>query len=318
MRPSDNIEKLIDKLQVEPRAEASQRNIEDALAAHKKIISSAHLKTNIWHILMKNKMIKYSTIAAILVIVLEGINFWPTNNSETGKWWLGSSAVWGQDIITNLNNFETLVCRQQAVIVSPNGSTHVSGTWYRNYYARDRVIKEQYYEQTDEDTFGDVKPDSVLQDVTYDLPDGNDIITYEISFEFKCYTIKKHEGVAYQKDPVENLRFYVNLLDKADRILDVKTLEGKQCVGFEISADKYGDNPPEWIDNIWFDVQTKLPVRIEKHGRPVTGQPGKTFTFITDQFVYYAHIPAELFEPKIPDDFINAEPSDMRKAREEQ
>ena len=38
---------------------------------------------------------------------------------------------------------------------------------------------------------------------------------------------------------------------------------------------------------------------------PVTEHPGETFTFIQDQFVYYAQIPGELFEPKIPSDWGN-------------
>ena len=306
------------KPQVEPGVKASKRNVEATLAAHKKVIHSTHTKSNIWEIFINSRKIKYGAAAAIFLIILGGLNFWPFNSPDKKQWWLGPSTVWGRDIMMNLNNIETLVFRQQAVFVSPYGSTHVSGTWYRNYVARDRSVKEQYYEETDEDTFGDVKPDSILQNVTYDLPDGNDLTLYDISFEFKCYTVKTLEGAAYQRDPVERLRFYVNLLDKADRILDVETFEGKKCVGFEISASKYGDNPPEYIDRIWFDVQTKLPVRIEEHGRPLTDRPGETLTFIQDQFVYHAHIPGELYEPQIPDDFINAESSEMRKAREEQ
>ena len=130
MRPAENIEKLINKLEVEPRAEASQRNINDAHAAHQKVIRSTHLKSNLWEIFLKSKMIKYSAAAVILLIILGGINFWPLNNSGRKQWWLGPSAVWGRDIITELNNIETLIYRQQAVFVSPYGSTHVSGTWY--------------------------------------------------------------------------------------------------------------------------------------------------------------------------------------------
>lgn len=271
-----------------------------------------------WSKIIRSPLIKFAAAAVILLIMLGEMNFWPFNSSNKEQWWLGSSVVWGRDIITNLNNIETLVYRQQAVFVRPNGWTHVSGTWYRNYLAKDRSIKEQYYEQTDEDTLGDVKPDSILQNVTYDLPDGNDLILYNISFEFNCYTIKTLKDKMYQRDPVEKLLFYVNLLDKADRILDVKTIEGKQCVGFEISVSKYGDNPPERIDRIWFDVETKLPVRIENHGITITEQPGTTLTNIQDQFVYYAEMPAEIFEPNIPDNFINAEPSEIRKALEEQ
>jgi outer membrane lipoprotein-sorting protein len=271
-----------------------------------------------WSKIIRSPLIKFAAAAVILLIILGGMNFWPFNSSNKEQWWLGSSVVWGRDIITQLNNIETLVYRQQTVFVRPNGWTHVSGTWSRYYQAKDRAIIERYYEQTDEDSFGDVKPDSILQNVTFNLPDVNNLITYNLSYEYKCYSIREYKGEAYIKDPVENLLFYVNLLDKADQILNIETFEGKKCIGFEIRASKYGDNPPERIDRIWFDVETKLPVRIENHGITITGQPGTTLTNIIDRFVYYAQIPSELFVPNIPDDFINAEPSEIQKVMEEQ
>jgi outer membrane lipoprotein-sorting protein len=178
--------------------------------------------------------------------------------------------------------------------------------------------KDNYYEHTDEDTFADNSPNSVLQDITWDISDDQDLISYHVSYEFQCYTIKKKEEGAYQRDPIEQLRFYVGLMDKANRILDTATFEGRECVGFEISADKYGNNPKTWTDRIWFDVETKLPVRIERHGLPITDRPGETMTFIHDQFEYYAQVPAEMFEPEIPDGFINAEPGEIRAAKEKQ
>ena len=39
-------------------------------------------------------------------------------------------------------------------------------------------------------------------------------------------------------------------------------------------------------------------------------------TFIQDQFEYYAQIPAEMFEPEIPTGFANAEPGEIRAAKE--
>ena len=66
MRPSENIEKLINKLEVEPRADASQRNINDALAAHKKVKSTTYPKPNIWNNIIKSPITKIA--AAFLII----------------------------------------------------------------------------------------------------------------------------------------------------------------------------------------------------------------------------------------------------------
>jgi len=265
---------------------------------------------------MYSKTMKFAAAAVIAIVVLGGISFWPGGSPE--KWWLGPPAAWGQEIIAKLETIEALVYRDQLVIVSPYGSTHVSGTWNRNYKAKDRSRTDRYYEPTDEDTFGDSNADSVLQNITYKLPEGQDLVQYDVSYEYQCYTIKTTEGGAYETDPIERLQFYVGLLGEADRILDTKTFDGRECVGFEIDTSKYADNGKGVTDRIWFDVRTKLPVRIEKHGLPITGRSDQTITMIQDQFEYYAQVPAEMFEPEILDGFINAEPDDVRAAREKQ
>jgi len=268
--------------------------------------------------IMKNKRIELAAAAAIVIIVLGGVTFWPGGTLENGQWWLGSPAAWGREIIVELGKVEALVSREQTVFVGRYGSTHV-GSRSKSYEAKDRSRRDNYhFEHTDEDTFGDSNEAGVLQHVTWSVPDGKDLVSYEVSFEFQCYSIKRTKGGAHERDPMKELRFYVSLLDKADRVLDAAVLDGRECVGFEIDASKYGDNPKGRVDRIWFDVKTKLPVRIEKHGRPVTDQPGRTFTFIQDRFEYYAQIPAEMFEPRIPEGFINAERHELQSAREEQ
>ncbi|MHC4637954.1 MAG: LolA family protein, partial [Planctomycetota bacterium] len=231
------------------------------------------------------------------------------------QWWLGASSVWGQEILDALDTIEALVYRGQFVFVGQYGRTHVSGNWSRNYEARDRSRRDEFYEPTDEDTLKDNSDNSVLHRTTWKIPDGNDFIQYHVSYKLQCYTIQRYENHAYDRDPMERLRLYVNLLDRADRVLELEMFEGKECVGFEISASKYGNNPKEWIDRVWLDVESKLPVRIERHGRPVS-RPGETSTLIDDQFEYYSKIPADVFEPTIPEDFINAEPGDIRASRE--
>jgi outer membrane lipoprotein-sorting protein len=258
---------------------------------------------------------KVAAVIMIGLLFLGGVTFWPIGNGKEDKWWLGPPAAWGQEILAELENIEALVYRSQFVFVSRFRSTHVSGTWSKHYEARDRSRTDRFYEHTDEDTYSDSSVESIFQHITWEVPDGQDLLTYNVSLEFECYEIRRLEGGAYEHDPVEELRFYINLLDKADRILGTKIFDGRECVGFEINASKYGDNPAVWIDRIWFDLESKLPVRIEKHGRAITGRPGQTSTRIRDQFEYYAQIPIDVFEPEIPDGFINAEPHQIQLAR---
>jgi len=75
MRPTENIEKLISRLRVEPRAEMSKRNLDDALAAHKKVIGSVSSRPTIWRIIMKSRTGKIAAAAVIIVSVVTGIHF---------------------------------------------------------------------------------------------------------------------------------------------------------------------------------------------------------------------------------------------------
>jgi hypothetical protein len=183
--------------------------------------------------------------------------------------------------------------------VAADGSQHTSSTWDIFYVSRDSYRRDIYD--------GDV-----LREIQWYVPDGNDMIQHYVRFDLKCYGALRHGGSFGVHDPIERIRFYVERLDKADRFLDEQTIDGHVCVGFEISASKYGSNPEAWLDRIWFDVETRLPVRIEQSGRPVTGDTTRTFTTIQDQFEYAPQVPADTFIPQEPPEgFINAHPDDL-------
>ncbi|UCD49218.1 MAG: hypothetical protein JSW27_17005 [Phycisphaerales bacterium] len=253
---------------------------------------------------MNTKTGKLAVAAAAILIVLGGITLWPARDAETGQWWLGPPAAWGQLIAESLNKVQALVYREGYVFVGDYGTTHVSGNWSRWYKTAERRRRDKFYDETLVSTMWEVP-----EDVGY-------VLRYDVSFEYECYTAETYETSPTPSDPVEMLRLYVGLLDQADRVLGTKTFENKECVGFEVSASKYGSNPEDWIDRIWFDTETSLPVRIELHGRPVTGHPEQTFTFVKDEFEYYVDVPAEKFEPQIPEGFANTHPDNIRAARE--
>jgi outer membrane lipoprotein-sorting protein len=150
------------------------------------------------------------------------------------------------------------------------------------------------------------------------IPDGNDLMMVEVSLEYKCYFKRRNDAYGFIPDPVEEMRRYVGLLDKADRVLGTKDFDGKKCIGFEVSTGIYGDNPDGRFDRIWFDLKTKLPVRIEQHGVRDSFDAGRSLTIIHDQFEYYAKVPVDLFEPQIPEGFINAHPDEIRAAKDKE
>ncbi len=250
---------------------------------------------------MKNPITKIATAAVIAIVVIGGITFWPSGGSDNGKWWLGPPAAWGQEILAELDTIKGVTCREQTVFVMSDGSEHTSSTWNILYVSSDSYRRDIYD--------GDF-----LREIQWYVPDGSGTLQHSIRYDLKSYFTHTGEGSFGNHDPVERMRFYVKLLDKADE----KIIEDRNCVGFEISASKYGDNPENWVDCIWFDTETKLPVRMEKHGRPVTDQPNKTVTIIQDQFNYNPELPADTFIPETPEGFINAHPDEIKAAKEKE
>ncbi|NOR65754.1 MAG: hypothetical protein GQ528_00175 [Woeseiaceae bacterium] len=252
---------------------------------------------------MKSRTAKLAAAAVIaIVVVVGGIPFW-SGGSDAGKWWLGPPAAWGQEILAKLDASNGVTCREQTVFVMPDGSEHTSSTWNILYVSSDSYRRDIYD--------GDV-----LRETQWYVPDGDGTLQHSVRFDLKSYFTHSGEGGFGYHDPVDRMRFYVGLIDEADTLLGEDVIDGIHCVGFEISASKYGDNPGDWIDCIWFDVKTKLPVRIEKHGRQVTNQPDMTSTIIQSEFDYDPNLPADTFVPETPEGYINAHPDEIRAARE--
>ncbi|MHC4216715.1 MAG: hypothetical protein ACYSWP_25500 [Planctomycetota bacterium] len=75
MRPSDNIQKLIKKLHVKAGPELDQRVHDDISKAldESKQTQPAPTKPNIWRIIMTNKITKFATAAAVILVAVLGI-----------------------------------------------------------------------------------------------------------------------------------------------------------------------------------------------------------------------------------------------------
>ena len=58
------------------------------------------------------------------------------------------------------------------------------------------------------------------------------------------------------------------------------------------------------MDRIWFDVETKLPVRIEYRNLPKSPGSDKRITIIRDQYDYDPDLTPETFVPYIPEGFV--------------
>jgi hypothetical protein len=306
MRSNDSLESMLRKLRYRTTADRRRRTLENLFQAmdemHERAPAARRL--GIGRRFMNTRTTKMLLAAAVIMMVLGGVAFWPFGAGGKNQWWLAPPAAWGRELLTTLGTIQAVSCRERTLWVTASGAEHPSSTWDIFYVSKDSYRRDIY-------------DDEVLRETQWYVPDGNDMLQHYVRYDQGCYGALRHRGSFGMDDPVERMRFYVGLLDEADRRLGEQVIAGRNCVGFEIRASKYGSNPETWVDRIWFDTETRLPMQIEQAGRPVTGDPTSTFTKVMDQFRYGAQLPADTFIPQAPPQgFINAHPDELQKARE--
>jgi hypothetical protein len=192
--------------------------------------------------------------------------------------------------------------KERTEFVMRDGSRLASSTWDTFFVGRDSYRRDIYD--------GDH-----LREIQWYTPDGDGMRQTSVQLDAKTYSQEKHTGKFGDEDPVERMRFLVRFIHRADRELQPRMINGRQCRGFEISAKTYGNNPDGWIDRIWIDSATKLPMRIEQE-RPRTEKEFKAFITIQERFDWHPDLHADTFTPKIPDGFtIRKENPEPQKPR---
>ena len=192
MKPAENIKKLIKKLNVTPDHENHNKTLNDALAAlertkHKTPVPAG---ANIWRIIMQNRITKFATLIVIVIIFLGGISLWPLS-SENDQWWLGPPAVWGQQIVEELQKVQTLIYRQQVAYPSENGQIHTRTGWERRYNTKDMYRRDRYDNGTD------------VMNVQWVWSDGENTSLLEISYEYECYFELENEAHGFVPNIME-------------------------------------------------------------------------------------------------------------------
>lgn len=89
MKPTKNIEKIIQKINVTPDARMDQKILDDILLAQEKSkkTSPADTSPNIWKTIIKNKMTKIAAAAVIIIAAIIGINQFGGSVSLTSVAW---------------------------------------------------------------------------------------------------------------------------------------------------------------------------------------------------------------------------------------
>ncbi len=234
-------------------------------------------------------------LAATVVFLAVLLGPFRISSQDGGDWLTSTSTAYGQVLTDALEKavVKGVTFRETTVIVMSDGKHHTSSTVGKQFIARDRYRRDQYEGER-------------LHSRQWYVPNNGGMVQTGLAYDTKTYTVLRHEGSFGDTDPIARLKFFVNLVDKADKRLANRKIDGVDCIGFEISASKYGDNPEDWKDRIWFDAETKLPVRMERE-RPRKETQFEAFIRVQDDFNWQPELPEDAFLPKIPEGFEQVE-----------
>lgn len=307
MRSNDSMESMLRKLRYQATAERRERTLQNIFHAMDESQERvpAPRRVRIGRMTVNTQITKFALAAAVILLVLGGLGLWLPGLGPDSPWWMGAPAAWGQEILHSLDQTEAVVYRQRVGYASDYGPPRMSQGYEIRFNAKGRYRRDRYDNGVD------------LANVQWVVADSNGLHMTEVSHEYRCYFERENEGYGFVEDIMGRMQSYVQLLDRADRILQTEVFEGRECVGFEVHTRR-GDGPQGPFHRIWFDVQTRLPARIESHLVNVRFDAGGTLILIHDQFQYYAQVPVDLFTPQIPAGYVHAHPDDVRAAQDRQ
>jgi len=235
-------------------------------------------------------------VAAACVIALALFVAWPFgdfSDSGAGGWWLGSSSLYAQELVTVLDKARPggVIAREQATFIMADGSRHPSSTSSIFFMSKDRYRYDIY--DGDE-----------LRETQWYVPDASGMTQTSLRVKSKTYQTERHSESSAPVDRVAQLRAVVRAVDGADRRLGPEEIEGTQCIGFEIAAAKVPELKSQGTYRVWFNSETKLPVRIEAEIPKLeqsAGLPGTRGMIIAfDHFEWSPRLPGNTFIPDIP------------------
>jgi outer membrane lipoprotein-sorting protein len=227
MRPADNINQLIKKLQLKASADLDKR-VHDKITnapAELKRKESALTQPNAWSNIMKNPMTKLAAAAVIIIAAFIGIN-------QFDK----SSVAWAQ-VVEQLSSHTKYKCRQR-VVREQGPEVPTMQVYHLNLQQRRQEV---------EDENGTIH----IIDMR-----GEDAITVELDPTHKKATVTEILGFGPRKDP-DIIEMVKRFEQESTERLGTKKVDGKVLQGFRHRPNENSDF------TVWVDPGTKLPVEIE-------------------------------------------------------
>ena len=290
MNLENKIKELIGKSDITIDAQTENRILGDALE-HLGILKqpkSPGTGPSTWRTIMKNRIVKLSAAAAIIVVVLGLFKFFGTD--------AGSGVVWA-DVVRKVGASRGLIfrCRDSAASNGDDYSiTYTTPIHCRkDFYKDGQIIRTGYVDFTNTDT----------------------ITLIDVFHIYKLCTTTTYKKSEYQfflewRDDWTNPGFLVQMILSGEhRKLGRKTIEGVLCEGIE-STDPACLGPllPD-INNLkvefrlWVSAETGYPVLYEsKISGEYKGQWDESGC-VMDQFQWDVELDPSTLEPNIPPEY---------------
>ncbi len=287
------------------RIPAPDREFLNSLRERSAAEFSASLKTpenegapiSIWRILMKCRITKLATAAAIVVAALICIH-------QFGGSIDGTTVAWAK-VIETIEKAHTLTSREKRIVTCEGKAVPFVGTSeVMKYVSSEYGVRE------------DMQNNGQPLVHTFWLLKENEFI--QIAPLSKKYTRKplteKEKRVLLQMTPDG----IANMIRSSEYVeLGRKTIDGVNVQGLEIRSADMVVAPVEFdsiVIRMWVDVETYLPVTIEAEAissdKSLTaltgGKPGKV-ELIAGEFQWDVELDPKIFEPNIPDDYTTSE-----------
>jgi outer membrane lipoprotein-sorting protein len=231
MRPTENIEKLINDLHDTTSADFDKRTVGDALQALAKSKNQpAATQPNLWRAIMKSRIKKVAVAAVILVALLALIDPFGGSGRAT-------SVAWA-DVVENVQRAKSLSWKTTSI-------SEAEEPW---------VIHGRLLEP------GRMR---------FELPDGNIWISdYQqrkvLILDPAKKTFVMEPTTQGHRDIYNTFRKFQDIPGFSVRQIGQRQVDGKQAVGFQM------ENTDLEI-TVWADAETQLPIRIEETVRNAQG-----------------------------------------------
>jgi len=148
--------------------------------------------------------------------------------------------------------------------------------------------------------------DQVIKTVCFDFNTKTSVLVNHSRHSYWRKMVEGQEQTDLWRDPRSVVQGF---LSQKHRKLKARTVEGVLCEGLETTNPAFlgGDYPAERLTaRLWVSVETGYPVQIEAYDLRDNGKIRNAV--VADQFQWDVELSESLFEPVIPEDYVESSP----------